>query len=153
MVMERWSKVPEIKILAQNNHRRTATISFLIQQPDIVSQNYFSVEQKKYQNFIIAPHHRACIFITTLSLHFSMTCLEYKVEEVVDAQDLTASHCSVSIRVLLINTKICCWTKITNSVVIRTRLSLRAKSLSPDSFVCQCLIAHRNRMWSMSLKQ
>lgn len=152
MVMERWSKVPEIKILAQNNHRRTATISFLIQQPDIVSQNYFSVEQKKYQNFI-APHHRACIFITTLSLHFSMTCLEYKVEEVVDAQDLTASHCSVSIRVLLINTKICCWTKITNSVVIRTRLSLRAKSLSPDSFVCQCLIAHRNRMWSMSLKQ
>ncbi|KAJ6644319.1 Trans-1,2-dihydrobenzene-1,2-diol dehydrogenase [Pseudolycoriella hygida] len=35
LVMDRWSKVPEIKILAKNGFPRTATISFLIQQPDI----------------------------------------------------------------------------------------------------------------------
>lgn len=37
MAMERWSKVPQIKILAHNNYPRTATISFLIQQLQIVS--------------------------------------------------------------------------------------------------------------------
>ncbi|KAJ6641284.1 putative cysteine desulfurase, partial [Pseudolycoriella hygida] len=35
VLMDRWSKVPEIKILGKNGFPRTATISFLIQQPDI----------------------------------------------------------------------------------------------------------------------
>ncbi|KAG4069437.1 hypothetical protein HA402_001736 [Bradysia odoriphaga] len=35
MAIERWSKVPEIKILGNSNYPRTSTISFLIQQLDI----------------------------------------------------------------------------------------------------------------------
>lgn len=103
---------------------------------------------------ITVSHYRACIFITILSLHFSMTCMEYKHEAAADVQDLTVNHYSVSIQILLINTKICCWMRITNLVVIAVsmRLNRHAKSLSLVLFVCQYHFAHRKRMLSMSLQ-